>query len=92
MCAQAIVNPEDLEHFARDLRDFNGQLRERMSQLQGGFAQLGETWRDQEHAKFAEEFQQTMRALQHFMQAADQQIPFLMKKARLARDYLEHRS
>lgn len=88
MSPQAIANPEDLERFARDLKQFNSQLRDSMSRLQGQFANLGETWRDQEHQKFAQEFEQTMRVLHHFMGSADQHIPFLMRKAQWLRGYL----
>ena len=88
MCPQVIVSPEELDIFASSLSEFNDQLKERTSRLQGQFHRLDETWRDQEHAKFAGEFEQTMRALQRFMQASDQQIPFLVRKAQRARDYL----
>lgn len=91
MSPQAIASPEDLERFARDLKQFNSQLRDSMSRLQGQFANLGETWRDQEHQKFAQEFEQTMRVLHHFIGSAEQQIPFLMRKAQRLRDYLSQR-
>jgi len=91
MSPQAVANPDDLERFARELKQFNGQLAEAMSRLQGQFSRLGETWRDQEHQKFAQEFEQTVRVLRHFMNSADQQIPFLQKKARIIRDYLNQR-
>jgi uncharacterized protein YukE len=70
---QAIANPEDLRRFAAELKQFNGQLRESTSRLQAQFARLGDTWRDQEHQKFAQEFEQTMRVLVHFMRTADEQ-------------------
>jgi uncharacterized protein YukE len=88
---QAIVNPEELERFAQNLKQFNAQMRDSMARLQGQFANLGDTWRDQEHAKFAQEFQQTTRVLHNFMKVADEHIPFLMKKAQKARDYLDQR-
>lgn len=88
---QAIASPEDLERFARELKQFNTQLRDSMTRLNGQFANLGETWRDQEHQKFAQEFQQTVRVLARFNQIADEQIPFLMKKAQRLRDYLQQR-
>jgi len=91
MSPQAIANPEDLERFARELKQFNSQLAESMSRLQGQFANLGETWRDQEHQKFAQEFEQTVRVLQHFTRSADQQIPFLLRKAQRLREYLGQR-
>jgi uncharacterized protein YukE len=85
---QAIVNPEELERFAQNLKQFNAQLRDTTARLQGQFSALGDTWRDQEHAKFAQEFQQTMRVLHNFMRVADAHIPFLLRKAQKARDYL----
>ena len=89
MSPQVIADPEDMERFARELKQFNGQLRDSMARLQGQFGRLGETWRDQEHQKFAQEFEQTMRVLYQFMRSADQQIPFLLRKARRLRDFLD---
>jgi len=91
MSLQAIVNPEDLERFARKLKQFNTQLRDSTSQLQGEFRRLGDTWRDQEQQKFAREFEQTMRVIHRFLQVSDQHIPFLLRKAQRAREYLQQR-
>jgi len=91
MSQQAIASPEELERFARELKQFNAQLRDSMGRLHGQFNGLGETWRDQEHQKFAQEFQQTVRVLHQFMRSADQQVPFLQKKAQRLRDYLAQR-
>ena len=91
MSPQAIANPEDLERFAHNLKQFNAQLADSMSRLQGQFANLGETWRDQEHQKFAQEFEQTMRVLHHFARTSDQHIPFLLRKAQRLREYLNQR-
>lgn len=88
---QAIVNPEDMERFIQNLSQFNAQMRDNMSRLQGQFTSLGDTWRDQEHAKFAQEFQQTMQVLQRFIRVADDHIPYLRRKAKAARDYLNQR-
>ena len=89
--SQAIASPEELERFARDLKAYITQLRDSTSRLNGQFSNLGDTWRDQEHQKFAQEFQQTMRVLDQFTRSADQQIPFLQKKAQRLRDYLSQR-
>ena len=88
---QAIGSPEDLERFARDLKQFNGQLTSSMASLKGQFARLGETWRDQEHQKFAQEFEQTARVLEQFIRTSEQHSPFLLKKAQRLRDYLNQR-
>lgn len=75
--SQAIVSPDELERFAQNLKQFNAQLADSLSRLNGQFANLGETWRDQEHAKFAQEYQQTVQVLHRFMQTSEQHIPFL---------------
>jgi uncharacterized protein YukE len=89
--AQAIASPEELEKFARDLKQFNGQLTESMSRLQAQFGRLGDTWRDQEHARYAQEFEQTLRILHQFSRSSEQQIPVLLRKAQVLRQYLNQR-
>ena len=88
---QAIANPEDLERFARELKQFNSHLLDSMRRFQAQFNRLGETWRDQEHQKFAREFEQTMRTLYQFQRASEQQIPLLLRKAQKLREYLNQR-
>ena len=84
---QAYVDPEELEKFARNLKQFNAELRNSTSHLQGQFAKLGDVWRDQEHTRFAHEFQQTLGKLRSFMLTSDAFIPFLLGKAQKAREY-----
>ncbi len=50
-----------------------------------------ETWRDQEHQKFAQEFEQTVRVLEQFIRTSEQHSPFLLKKAQRLREYLNQR-
>lgn len=89
--SQAIGNPEEIEHFAKVLKHFSDSLRGGMAQLRGAQARLGETWRDQENARYAQEFEQALRVLERFLQASDQQLPHLLKKAQRLRDYLSQR-
>ncbi len=91
MSPQAIVSPEELERFAGMLHRYTDLLSRETASLNSQFSQLGETWKDQEHAKFAEEYRQTIAVLQRFVASANQQIPFLRRKAARARDYLQQR-
>jgi uncharacterized protein YukE len=91
MSSQAIVNPEDLERFARELKQFNAQLRDSAVRLQGEFHRLGDTWRDQERYKFAQEFEQTMRVIHRVLRVADLHIPFLLRKAQRVQEYLQQK-
>ncbi len=88
---QAIVDPGELRRFALNLKQFNNELRDRVAALHGQMLNLGDTWRDQEHVKFAEEFEQTMHVLGAFIENADQHIPFLLRKADRVEEYLQQR-
>lgn len=89
--AKAIVDPEELRRFAHDLKRFTDDLQNNLTILHGRLESLGESWRDQEHQKFREEFEQTIRVLARFSNAANQHIPFLLRKAERIDDYLQQR-
>lgn len=88
---QAIVDPNELRRFARNLKQFTGELQNQMSVLNGQMMNLGNTWRDQEHLQFTEEFEQTMKALGKFVENTNQHIPFLLRKAQKIEEYLQQR-
>lgn len=87
--AKAIVDPDDLCRFAAELKRFNGELQTQLVNIHRQFAKLGETWRDQEHAKFAADFEHMIRVLAKFAEASDKQVPLLLRKAESIRDYLD---
>ena len=88
---QAIVDPDELRRFAAGLRKFNTDVRDRMSALNGQLIALGKTWRDQENKKFAEEFEQHMRTIAHFIELTEEHIPYLVRKAEMIEQYLQQR-
>jgi uncharacterized protein YukE len=88
---KVVVNPDDLTRFAFDLKRFKTDLQTQLSAIQRSFVKLGDTWQDTEHAKFAETFEQMMRALGKFVEASDKHVPFLLRKAEKIREYLEQR-
>ena len=88
---QAIVDPDELRRFAAGLKKFNGEVRERITALNGQLIALGKTWRDQENKKFVEDFEQHMRAIAHFIEVTEEHIPFLFRKAEAIERYLQQR-
>jgi uncharacterized protein YukE len=82
------MDPGEVRRFAEELKRFNLDLQSRLALLHARFAALGETWQDQEHAKFAEEFGQTMKALKRFAEASERHTPFLLRKAQRIEEYL----
>jgi uncharacterized protein YukE len=88
---QAIVDPEELRHFALSLRKFNADVQERAASLNGQMAVLERTWRDQEQKKFAEEFEQQLKTLGRFVEIIERHIPYLLRKAEIIEEYLQQR-
>jgi uncharacterized protein YukE len=87
--AQVVIEPEQVRRFAEELQRFNRELQSRLGSLQARFSALGETWQDQEHAKFAEEFKDTLKTLKKFVELSDQHVPFLLRKAQRIEEYLK---
>ena len=87
--AQVVIEPEQVKRFAEELQRFNRDLQHRMGSLQARFAALGDTWQDQEHARFSEEFKDTLKALKKFVDLSDQHVPYLLRKAQRIEEYLK---
>ncbi len=89
--AKAAVDPAELRRFAADLNRFNLELEQLLTGLNARMRGLEQTWRDQEHRKFAAEFEQTVKVLSHFLDASRMHVSFLAKKATAAEEYLKQR-
>ena len=87
--SQAMMDPAEVRQFANELKRFNEDIQNRMAALHARFVTLGETWHDQEHDKFAEEFTETMRVLRKFVDVSNRHAPYLMRKARRIDEYLD---
>lgn len=87
--AQAIVDPEELRQFAAMLKRFSQQVRESSTTLSRAQGRLSESWRDQEHRKFADEFEEQMKMVNKLLDASDKHVPYLLKKAEYIDQYLE---
>jgi uncharacterized protein YukE len=85
------MDPEQVRRFAEELKRFNTDLQDKLVSLQARFAAVGDTWQDQEHAKFAEEFRQIVKALKKFVDVSNQQTPYLLRKAQRIEEYLNQR-
>lgn len=89
--AQAIMDPQKVRSFATELQRFNTDLENRLSLLISRFSALGDTWQDQEQAKFAEEFSTAMKALKKFIELSKEHTPFLLRKAQRIEEYLNQK-
>jgi uncharacterized protein YukE len=89
--SQAVVDPVELRRFASLLREFTTDLQSRLSSVNGQLNALSQTWRDQEHLKFAEEFSQHLKLLARFIEANETHVPYLMRKAERIEEYLSQK-
>lgn len=89
--SQAIVDPVELRRFANNLRRFNSELEERMTALAAQLHALGTTWRDQEHKKFTDDFEQHMKVIARYIETTNEHAPFLIRKADRIEEYLQQR-
>lgn len=89
--AQANVDPGDLRRFAMDLKRFNNELQTLLSALHARSHGLARTWRDQEHHKFAQELDQTIKSLSKFVESSEEHAAFLLRKAARIEEYLQQR-
>ena len=89
--AQAVVDPGELRRFAHALRLFTGDLRADLATIQTQLRALGDSWRDQEHEHFTQEFEQTVRVVEKFLDIAEEHVPFLNRKAERIEEYLHQR-
>jgi hypothetical protein len=52
---------------------------------------LTNSWRDQEQIKFRTEFEQQMKMISRFIEANNQHIPYLLRKAERIEEYMQQR-
>ncbi|HEX4071435.1 MAG TPA: WXG100 family type VII secretion target, partial [Planctomycetaceae bacterium] len=88
---QAIVDPQELRRFALMLKKFNNEMGEKMSALANQLNDLTNSWRDQEQTKFRVEFEQHMKMIARFIEANNQHIPYLLRKAERIEEYMQQR-
>lgn len=89
--SQAIVDPAELRRFAGSLKRFNADLQAALAGLHGQLMALGDSWRDQEHDRFRQEFEATLQVLERFLGVSEEHIPFLLRKAERIEEYLSQR-
>ena len=87
--AKAIVDPEQLRQFAAMLKRYGQQVRESTATLTQAQSRLADSWRDQEHRKFVDEFEDQIKQVNKLLESTDQHVPYLLKKAEIIEEYLQ---
>lgn len=87
--AQAIVDPEQLRQFAAMLKRYGQQVRESTNSLTQAQSRLADSWRDQEHRKFVDEFEEQVKLVNRLLESTEKHVPYLLKKAEIIEEYLQ---
>jgi len=85
--AQAYVDPEKLRDFANQLKSFAGNIEHIMDLLKGAMGRLGESWRDQEYMKFAQQYMAAQQLLSRFVEETRKTAPLLERDAQAIEEY-----
>ncbi len=87
MGSKVDVDIDELERFANQLQVFNQQLEQITYRIESQLQNLGTTWRDDQYAKFSEDWHSTFRAIYKFIdQDAPEYVRYLKTKVAKLRD------
>ncbi len=82
------ANPNDLRDFAKHLKKSSEDLQRLRNTTKAKMQQLNQSWRDQENARFVEQFEQEMKSLEKLTKTAEDYSKFLTRKAEALEAYL----
>jgi len=86
---KAAVDPDELLRFIAALKRFNDTTRTELGSINRQFQRVGESWQDEEQARFAESFERMVRVVARFVEESEAQVPNLTRKAEAIRSYLD---
>lgn len=87
MGSKVDVDIDELDRFANQLKDFNQQLEQITYKIEGQLQNLGSSWRDDQYAKFSEEWHSTFRTIYKYIdQNAPEYVRYLKTKVAKLRD------
>lgn len=79
--AQIIVNPDELRNFAAALEQYVTNIDEETGRIGSAFNVLGETWKDDKHAQFENDFNELQAQITAFKNMASEYAPYLYSLA-----------
>lgn len=82
-------NPDELERFIAALINYVENITEETEYIRQEHERLSETWQDNKSARFEEDFEQLIRAMETFRNSAEEQIPILQYLLLKMREYQE---
>ena len=85
---QIIVDPSEMRKFEAALRELQGEIDARRSQLETQIADVRSFWDDEKYREFQRQSEELMLEVQYFSKLCDRYCDYLNKKAAAAETYL----
>jgi uncharacterized protein YukE len=85
------ADPEEMKAFAHHLTKFAMDLRGLKTTTTMRRAHLAQSWRDQEHERFVEKYDQAIAPIDPLIQTLDDYSAFLRRKAGALEEFLRTR-
>ena len=85
--ANVIVDPEEMRKFANYLLKLAMDLRTMKMETRYKMHHLNQSWRDNENARFVQQFEQELKPLDKLIQMAEDYRRFLLLKASTLDNY-----
>ncbi len=82
------ADPDAIDAFAQQLQRFCDETDQSMRRLNSQFSRVSDLWKDDEYRKYADTYQQSIRALTRFITESRNQVRPLRTKAEHLRRYL----
>ena len=88
MSSQVVVNPEEIDIFVSEIRNFLENLSSSSNRLNHSFATLANSWQDRKRAEFEEQYKELLQVLKQFENSSEEKIQHLTVLSQRAKDYL----
>lgn len=88
MSNQIVVNPEEIDVFIVEIRNFLESLLSSTNRLNNSFETLANSWQDRKRNEFEEQYRELLRGLKQFENSSEEKIQHLNVLSHRAKDYL----
>ncbi len=84
----AIGDPDEIRNFANALENYINNIDEETGRIESQFRQLGESWKDEQHQRFENDFNELRTQIAAFKEKTSEYPPHLFAMAADLEQYL----
>ena len=88
MSNQVNVNPEEIDIFISEIRNFLESLSSSTNRLNHSFETLANSWQDRKRTEFEEHYRELLLVLKHFENNSEEKIQYLKSVSEHQKNYL----